>query len=371
MLLAAPARAVRATELFDVGAIRAAHPIADTVASAGVQLRRSGRRFIARCPFHEDRDPSLVVYPETASYFCFGCNAGGDVIDFVRRLHRLDFTAAVALLSSTTPRGPSTRVTPFEQTARERTPTAIEAAVIETAASVYERQFRRSRSARSYLESRGIDRRTASDLRLGYAGGGLFRELWRHRLDPDAARSLGLLSGERDTFRERIVIPDLDSEGRARWLTGRALGNETPRYLNLRLPSPLLGLSRVAERTAAVVVTEGPFDWLTASRWGMRAVALAGTHVTRHAFRALLRFRRVYLALDADDAGRRAAADLASQLRDRALIVSLPAGVHDLNELGQRRDGRDAFLNSLHEARKGIEDSWPKQTQRERSGRAA
>src|SRR5690606_1243530 len=128
-----------------------------------------------------------------ASYFCFGCSAGGDVIDFVRRLHRLDFTAAVALLGSTTPQGPSTRVIPFERTARERTPTASELAVIETAASVYERQFRRSRSARSYLESRGIDRRTASDLRLGYAGGGLFRELRKHRLDLDAARALALL----------------------------------------------------------------------------------------------------------------------------------------------------------------------------------
>jgi len=371
VLLAAPARAARATELLDVEAIRAAHPIADTVASAGTQLRRSGRRLIGRCPFHDDRDPSLVVYPETASYFCFGCNAGGDVIDFVRRLHRLDFMEAVALLGRTTPQRPSARVVPFERTARERTPTASALAVIETAASVYERQFRRSRSARSYLDSRGIDRHTASNVRLGYAGGGLFRELRERHLDPDAARALGLLSGERDTFRGRIVIPDLDSEGRARWLTGRALGGETPRYLNLRLPSPLLGLSGVAGRTAAVVVTEGPFDWLTACGWGMRAVALAGTHVTRDAVRALGRFRRVYLALDADGAGRRATADLASQLRDRALIVSLPDGVRDINELGQRRDGRDVFLRSLHEARKGIEDSWPTQTHPERSDRAA
>ena len=121
----------------------------------------------------------------------------------------------------------------------------------------------------------------------------------------------------------------------------------------------------------AVVVTEGPFDWLTACSWGLHAVALLGTHASRDALCALRSFRRVYLALDADGAGRRATAQLASALGARAVVVPLPEGVHDLNELGCRRGGRDAFLRSLYEARARMEESWPKSTERDHSARAA
>ncbi len=247
-----------------------------------------------------------------------------------------------------------------------------EAAVLETAVSLYEQQLRRNRSGQKYLKARGIDRRTTVGLRVGYAGGGLERELRRAKLDRRVAEDLGLLSGSRDTLAERIVIPDLDADGRPTWLTGRALvGEARPRYLNVRLPSPLLGLAAVAGRRAAIVATEGPFDWLTLRNWGLRAVAFAGTHVPQDALTALGRFQRVYLALDADGAGRRATAGLLAQLRDRAVVVPLPAGVHDLNELGRRRDGRDAFLRSLHAARERLDDSWQSQTEHDRRSRAA
>ncbi len=244
--------------------------------------------------------------------------------------------------------------------------------VLETAVALYERQLRRNRSGQKYLKARGIDRRTTIELRVGYAGGGLERELRRAKLDRRVAEDLGLLSGSRDTLAERIVIPDLNAGVRPTWLTGRALAARAkPRYLNAQLPSPLLGLAAVAGRRAAIIATEGPFDWLTLRSWGLRSVALVGTHVPHDALVALGRFQRVYLALDADGAGRRAAAGLVAQLRDRAVIVPLPPGVHDLNELGQRRDGRDAFLRSLHAARERLDDSWQSQTEHARRSRAA
>src|SRR5690606_41036919 len=89
--------------MHDVAAIRAAHPIAATVASAGVDLRPSGGRLTGQCPFHRDRDPSFVVYPETASWFCYGCHAGGDVIDFVARVRGTSFRETAALLSRELP----------------------------------------------------------------------------------------------------------------------------------------------------------------------------------------------------------------------------------------------------------------------------
>ena len=201
----------------------------------------------------------------------------------------------------------------------------------------------------------------ASGLRVGFTGGGLARHLERSRLGLETARRLGLLTGDRDTLAGRIVVPDLDARGLATWLTARSLDGREPRYLNLRLPSPLLGLAQVRRAGAsAVVVTEGPFDWLTLCAWRLPGVALLGTHVSREALAALRSLGRVYLALDADDPGRLAADRLASALKTKATVVPLPDGAHDISELGRRRDGRAAFLRSLHEAREGEKESWLK-----------
>lgn len=360
-------------ELFDIEAIRAAHPIAAAVLSAGVALRRSGRRLVGCCPFHEDRDPSLVVYPQTQSYFCFGCDAGGDVIDFVGRLRGSVFKeTAASLMAADAERVLPANVVRFPSRQRSRGVGDEGAAVVEAAAAFYRAQCERSRRARAYITSRGIDVQTAARLRVGYAEGGLYGHLRERGLSLESAEQIGLLSGERDTLEGRVVVPDLDGRGRATWLTARSLGGDGPRYLNLRVSSPLLGLAQArAVQAHAVVVTEGPFDWVTARNWGMHAVALLGTHVSHDALGALRSFRRVYLALDADGPGRRATAHLASELGARTVIVPLPAEVHDLNELGCRRGGRDAFLRSLYEARARMEESWPRSTDSDRSARAA
>ncbi len=360
-------------ELFDIEAIRAQHPIAHAVSGAGVELRRSRRRLVGLCPFHEDRTPSLVVYEESGSYFCFGCDTGGDVFDFVGRLHGTAFRETAALLAGSAGGGrPPPAAAPPPLRRSIRAVAADEAAVIEAAASLYAGQYGRSREARSYLRGRGIDDGVASGLRVGFAGGGLARHLERSRLGLDTARGLGLLSGDRDALAGRIVVPDLDARGLATWLTARSLDGREPRYLNLRLPSPLLGLEQVRRAgAAAAVVTEGPFDWLTLCAWRLPAVALLGTHVSREALAALRSLGRVYLALDADHPGRQAADRLISALAERATVVPLPGGAHDLSELGRRRDGRAAFLRSLHEARDREKESWTGSIDVERRDRAA
>ncbi len=356
--------------MHDVAAIRAAHPIAEAVASAGVALRPSGRRSTGLCPFHRDRDPSFVVYPETASWFCYGCHAGGDVIDFVGRIRGTPFRETAALLSRGLPELPANVVRlPAPPPAARLDAASL--AVVEATVTHYERALLKYRDVRSYLARRGISMETARRLRLGYAAGGLAQKLRQSRLSLEATERLGLIAGERDTFTGRIVVPDLDVQGRATWLTGRALGKRAPRYLNLRAPSPLLGLAgaRLVGQHAVVVV-EGPFDWLTACEWDVPAVALVGTHASRLALAALRGFRTVYLALDADGPGRRASAQLASALGGRAIPVTLPAGAQDFNELGQRRGGRDAFMAALAEARGRQEQSW-QQSERMRLNRAA
>ena len=79
----------------DIEQVKRTNPIADVIASHGVALRPQGGRLSGRCPFHKDASPSLTVYPETASFYCFGCGTGGDVIDFVRRTGGLGFREAI------------------------------------------------------------------------------------------------------------------------------------------------------------------------------------------------------------------------------------------------------------------------------------
>ncbi len=359
--------------VFDTEAIRAAHPIARAVEGAGVELRSSGRHLVGLCPFHDDRRPSLLVYPGSKSWFCFSCDTGGDVIDFVGRMNGTGFRETAARLAESAGVDPVPRdaVSPPH---RPPVPVLDEGAaeVIEEACSLYAEQRGRSRKARSYLKRRGIDEDTASRLRIGFASGGLARRLRSRRLDPAAARRVGLLQGDRETLSGRIVIPDLGASGRATWLTARHLGDREPRYLNLSLPSPLLGLARVrAAGARALLLTEGPFDWLTACSWQLHAAASLGTHVSREALSALRSFRRVYLALDADDPGRRASARLRSELGARAVVVRLPLGAHDLSELGARPDGRRAFLASLQQAHAGEQEPWTRARDRVRRGRAA
>jgi DNA primase len=323
--------------MYDVISIRQSHPIEEVAARCGVELRPAGQRLVGRCPFHRDGRPSLVVYPTNNSYFCFGCGAGGDVIDFVARLNDVSFKEAAAMLA-----GPISghkgreRASP-EIERRGKAPTEAELEVVAAAAAFYHDALWRSRDALGYLAARGIDRSTARRCRLGFGCRGLADYLRGRGLSLDAARRVGLLAREEDTMLGRIVVPDLRA-GRATWLTARTLDPGGPRYLNLRLPKPLLGLSLV--RGDEVLATEGPFDWLTVVQWGLPVVALLGTHVSRSTAQTLARFQRVYLVLDADEAGRRAADGL----------------VHDLNDLGRLPDGREAFQHCLELAAHRMEE---------------
>lgn len=344
--------------MYDVTLIRQANPIEEAVAHTGVELHAIGHRLVGRCPFHGDERPSLVIYPRNESYFCFGCGAGGDVIDFVGRLHGVGFKAAAAMLAGESQhRATPRQATIVRLTSRRQTEpvTQAEANVIDAAASFYHEALWHSEHAPAYLTDRGIDDNTARRCWLGFACGGLANHLRRCGLSLAAARRVGLLAGDRDTMLGRIIVPDL-KDGRATWLTGRALGPDGLRYLNLRLPTPLLGLGLLCGDE--VVVTEGAFDWLTAVRWGLPAVALLGTRVSRATIQALSPFHRVYLALDSDEAGRRATEQLMSALESQAMPVELPSGVHDLNDLGRTPAGREAFQRCLRIALNRRETRW-------------
>lgn len=337
----------------DTAAVRAACPVAVVVGRYGIALRPSGRALVGRCPFHRDGGrPNLHVYPDDARWICYRCGAGGDAIDFVRRIEGLGFRSAVARLINNAP--PVTRTAPPTLrppvTHDGERPTE-ERACLAAAVDLYHRRLLADPAALEYAAARGIDRDTLARYRVGYAAGGeLIAELGRLDLSPRAAARAGLLAGWRgERFARRIVVPEL-REGGPVWLVGRTIGTAAsgPRYLGLPGPKPLLGWESAREGRA-VYLTEGPFDWLALRSWGLPALALVGTHARRESLAALAGFDRVYLALDSDEAGRGATESLRGLLGARAVPVPLP-GTKDVADLALRPDGRDAFRRAVAEA---------------------
>jgi DNA primase len=201
--------------------------------------------------------------------------------------------------------------------------------------------------------SRGISLGTAVSLGIGFAtGAGLREHLERAGFPAQAIAESGLFTGDHERFEGRIVVPHVAS-GHVTWLVGRAIEpSMEPRFQALPGPKPVLGAGHLRP-PHAVVLTEGLFDWLTLVQWGLPACATLGGHSLERVLTALSSCRRVYLALDADDAGREATERLAALLGARAVPLSLPAGIKDVADLATLPDGRRTFLRLIERARRG------------------
>jgi DNA primase len=332
--------------VYDVDSIKQRNPIEDVVAAHGIVLRDSGAHLVGRCPFHEDEHPSLCVYPETRSFFCFGCNAGGDVIDFVRRAENLSFRDALERLSNGRP--------PQLSNPSRQDPLSLDDRMILTAATaVYHETLLRTPNALKYLEGRGIGMPVVRRCRLGYSDGRSLRPyLLRHRLSIRRATEMGLFwpKGARsETIFGRIVIPELRT-GQSIWMLGRVLNDERqPKYRGLSLPKLILGYERVRGRPR-VFVTEGAFDYLTGVAWGLPMSALLGTQVRTERLSFLHRARRVLIAFDNDAPGREADRVLDRHLGHSAQILRqcrLPAKIPKVAAVDRDCQRPSGFVTGL------------------------
>ena len=355
----------------DIPALKAAHPLGAFVEASGVELRGSGRVRQGLCPFHEETEGSFTVYSDTERWFCFGCGTGGDVLDFMQRAEGLDLPEAIERLaggqipvstgaarSGSPARGRAEASQRWMAKAgRTKGSTRREVAVLTAAGRFYAGALRRSRAAQDYLAKRGIDASAARRLGVGFSPGrGLVDALAARGFSQRRAHGGGLLTDRgRERFAGMIVVPEIDSGGRVRWLAGRALdAGAKPRFQSLPGPKPVLGLGRLARAGAPapswVVVAEGLFDWLALSAWGFPACSGLGTHGVESVAASLRGVPRVFAAFDDDDAGREATAHLIALLRGRAAVVDLPTGIGDVGELAARPNGRAVFLRLLRPA---------------------
>ena len=339
----------------DLDELKSRHPLGDMVEAAGVSLRGRGRVRQGVCPFHDEAEGSFTVYGDTERFHCFGCGATGDVLDFIQRTERLTLPEAIQKLGGAPGRKPRAVVRSEAAVSLHRSSAGVvpqrDPAALSAATRFYLSAMLRSREAREYLGSRGISFDTACRLGLGYApGDGLRRYLGAAGFGGERIRASGLFTERGERFAGMVVVPDLTSR-RVRWLVGRAIDPErSPRFQALPGPKPVLGLGRLGVNPSWVVLTEGVFDWLALVQWGLPACAALGTQGMERVAASLRGCSRVFLAFDADDAGREAAERLGGLLGRRAATVDLLEGVTDVAELATHPHGRAIFLGLLARA---------------------
>jgi DNA primase len=342
----------------EIERIRDAHPV-EAVVGRYVSLRRAGRRFVGFCPFHDDRrTPSLVVFPESGRWWCFGaCNDGGDVFDFVMRSENVAFPQAVRRLGGGTLSPPRAAPPPplKGEGVEQRVLDDAHYALLTTAVEVYHAALLANPHALAYTSSRGLDADTVRSFRLGFAAGRLKRYLAFRGWSEELAADLGLVDSRgREWYRGRLVIPELRGD-RAVYLVGRTVPGVRafgPKYLTLAgAPKPLYGRERVAGRPEVFVV-EGPIDYLLLWQWGYPAVATLGSRIKREHVEVLQEFPLVYLVPHRDDAGRQMWRECRAAFGERLHTVLVPEEMKDVGDLAEKAPApARAFARMVDEAR--------------------
>ncbi|MDO4742790.1 MAG: DNA primase [bacterium] len=316
----------------------------ESVISSYVSLKRRGSTFVGLCPFHNEKTPSFTVYPESGSYYCFGCGAGGDVISFIRQAENLDYIDAVRHLANRAgiempeygqDSGPGDRNTEIFAVNRETARFFHECLLSE-----------QGRQGLQYLRGRGLNDKFIRRFGMGFApdswdqlldylkGKGFDEKIIR---DADLVR-LGRNGRCFDRFRKRVMFPIIDIRGNVIAFSGRALPGEenTAKYINTadtpvyKKSHNIYGLnfakSSCSER---IILVEGNLDVIALHQAGFsNTVAALGTSFTQEQARLLSRYtKEVVITLDSDAAGEKATDRALSILTDmgvRSRILRLP-----------------------------------------------
>lgn len=331
--------------------------------------KKSGSNYFARCPFHNEKSASFSVSQPKQFYYCFGCGAHGNAIDFLMQHDHLSFPEAIENLARQVGMEvPHSAGIPKKD---ESLPALYE--LMTQVSNYYYEQMCQSQIAITYLKKRGISGKIAKQFQIGYASSG-----WSHVLDtfgksdPDKKKLLdtGLIikkneGGYYDRFRERIMFPIHDYRGRIIGFGGRILEQGEPKYLNspetplFQKGHELYGLHQALKtnrQLTRVLIVEGYMDVIALFQHDITyAVATLGTATSAHHIQRLFRYTsEIVFCFDGDEAGRTAAARaqqilfpiMHDSLQVRFLF--LPDG-EDPDSL-IRKEGKPAFEKRLESA---------------------
>ena len=299
-----------------------------------IKLKKTGKNYSARCPFHDEKTPSFSVNPDKQFYYCFGCGAGGNAIGFVMDYDNIDFVQAVENLALSAGLEVPREDNPQYNAKKDQSAPLY--TVLQQANQLYQaalRQDRDSNRAVAYLKGRGVSGQVAKHYQIGFAPPG-----WQHLLEQlgETNKTHLITSGMAiendagrvyDRFRDRIMFPIRDQRGRVVAFGGRVLGDEKPKYLNspetpvFSKTRELYGLYEAKQSRKPIdrfVVVEGYMDVIALAQHDIHyAVATLGTATSEHHLSRLFRLvNEIIFCFDGDKAGRSAA--------ERALLTVLP-----------------------------------------------
>lgn len=318
--------------------------IADIVGSY-VQLKRKGRLYSGLCPFHSEKTPSFYVYPDTQSFYCFGCGAAGDAIGFVRKINNLDYVEAVKMLAAR-----AGMPEPDEDDGVGRMRSRVLAINKDAARFFYaclNSSTEEAKNARAYWRRRGLDDKTIARFGLGYAPND-FKSTYFYLKDKGYTDTELLESGlvkksEKGSiyniFRGRVMTPIFDLRGNVIAFGGRVLDDSKPKYINspetlVYKKSKTVFAMQIAKKSASrrYVLCEGYMDVISMQRAGIdTAVCACGTALTPDQVKLISEYaEEVVLSYDSDEAGQKAT------LRSLELFRSSPVKVSVLQIPGAK-----------------------------------
>lgn len=295
-------------------------------------LKRAGRTYKACCPFHQEKTPSFTVNPDKGFFYCFGCQAGGDVFEFLMRMENLSFNEAIRRLAERAGIPWREELALSEQEKGRLNDYKL----MESAKDFYHRQLLapKGQSAMGYLQSRNINADTINKFQLGVSFfEGLTRTALKNGYHIADLRKLGLSSAATggDYFKNRLMFPIFNHRGDCVGFGGRILAEAQPKYLNSP-ETPLFSKSRVLyalnfagpaiRREGKVILLEGYMDVIACHQAGAEnCVAPLGTSFTPEHAKLLKRYTDTAVVLfDPDDAGIKASL--------RAALILIESGIY-------------------------------------------
>ena len=343
----------------------------ESVASAYVPFKRRGRNLVGLCPFHGEKTASFNLYPETNSFYCFGCGAGGDVITFIKRIENLDYIDAVKFLADRSGMKMPEQKNENDQVSRLRM--RILEANREAARIFHAALYRpEGKVALDYYHSRGYTDATIKHFGLGFAP-----QSWDYLLKALRAKGFkdeeliaaflaarGRNGGLYDVFRNRVMIPIIDIRGNVVAFGGRVLDDSKPKYINTEgtlafsKSRNLFALNFAKNAGRELNLCEGYMDVIAMHQAGFtNTVAALGTSFPEEQMQLIARYAdRINLIFDADGAGQKATRRAIDNLRRTGLdvrVVTIPSG-KDPDEF-IKNNGAAAFKLLLDRAANAVE----------------
>lgn len=342
----------------------------ESVIGSYIELKRRGKNLVGLCPFHNEKTPSFTVYPDTASYYCFGCGAGGEVINFIRNIENLDFIDSVKLLADRA--GLKIPETDSYDDAIAKLRRRVYEANREAARFYHETLFtEKGKQQLDYLLGRGVTPKMIKHFGLGAAPDdwhSLADHLKEKGFNRDELVAANLLrssekNGKRyyyDAFRAKVMYPVIDIRGNVVAFGGRVLDDSKPKYINTsdtlvyKKSNELFALNFAKNgNNRKLILCEGYMDVIALHQAGYEnAVAGLGTALTPEQVGLISRYAdEVALCYDSDEAGQkavRAAMALFSKTGVKVKVIRLEGG-KDPDEI-IKKHGKERFDRLLDKA---------------------